>query len=353
MPVKRGVKSGGEKPAGALGRKAGAGRARTGGARRADGEKSAGADCASRRRKPVPLDRLETERPNHASAAIDRAAIPEILRTINDEDAKVPGAVRKAIPAIGRAVAIIAARLKSGGRLFYVGAGTSGRLGVVDASEMPPTYGTDPSLVQAVIAGGPEAVFRSMEGAEDDYEAGRRDLAARGVGSRDAVLGLSASGRARYVAGALDLAREVGASAIALTCNRNSDLLGHAELGIVVRTGPEVVAGSTRMKAGTAEKLTLNMISTAVMILLGRVRGNRMAYLQPKCRKLRERGEAMVAAETGASRREARRAIEACGGSVAEAIELLREGKAPGRGRIAPQRFRSLLAIRRKDSAPR
>ncbi|MCX7805753.1 MAG: N-acetylmuramic acid 6-phosphate etherase [Planctomycetota bacterium] len=317
MPAARRAKRGRGKSGWTSAKDTGAG----GGAARGEGR--AGGKGGRRRHGTVPLDRLETEQPNPASAAIDRASIPEILRAINGEDAKVPGAVREAIPAIARAVETITARLKSGGRLFYVGAGTSGRLGVVDASEMPPTYGTDPSLVQAVIAGGPEAVFRSMEGAEDDYGAGRRDLAARGVGPRDAVLGLSASGRARYVAGALDLAREVGAAAIAFTCNANSDLLKHAGIGIVVRTGPEIIAGSTRMKAGTAEKLTLNMISTTVMILLGRVRGNRMAFLQPKCRKLRERSEAILMAEAGVTRSEARRALKACGGSVAEALKLL------------------------------
>lgn len=269
------------------------------------------------------LDDLSTEGRNPRTANIDKLPLVEMLATINDEDQTVPRAVREAIPAIAQAVERIVERLSAGGRLFYVGAGTSGRLGVVDASEMPPTYGTAPQLVQGIIAGGPEAVFRSMEGAEDDYDAGRRDLAARNLCEKDAVLGLSVSGRARYVAGALDHARSLGAAAIVFTCNEDARVLPHAETAIVVRTGAEVIAGSTRMKAGTAEKLVLNMISTATMIRLGRVRGNLMVNLQLRCDKLRERAELMVAREAGVSRERAREALAACGGSVPLALANL------------------------------
>jgi N-acetylmuramic acid 6-phosphate etherase len=256
---------------------------------------------------------------------------------INREDATVARAVAKAIPAIAKAVEAIAARLASsplprlgggrgrarGGRLFYIGAGTSGRLGCVDASEMPPTYGVSRTLVQGIIAGGYGALLRSKEGAEDDGAAGRADIARLKVGSRDAVIGLSVSGRARYVREALNEARRRGAFTACITCNRNSALIPCADVAIVAETGPEVVTGSTRMKAGTAQKLILNMLSTAAMVRLGRVKGNRMVDLQIKCEKLHERARDLVMEQAGVSARAARAALRAHSGSVRAAVAAL------------------------------
>jgi N-acetylmuramic acid 6-phosphate etherase len=232
----------------------------------------------------------------------------------------VPRAVAKAIPRITRVVENVVARLRAGGRLIYIGAGTSGRLGCVDASEMPPTYGVPSTLVQGIIAGGPKALLKSQEGAEDNALAGVRDLRAKKVSAKDAVIGLSASGRARYVQAALQEARARGAFAGCITCNRNSPLIEFADVAIVADTGPEVVCGSTRMKAGTAQKLVLNMISTATMVRLGRVKGNRMIDLQIKCEKLRERARNLVMQETGCSAARASRALTASKGSVRGAI---------------------------------
>jgi N-acetylmuramic acid 6-phosphate etherase len=248
----------------------------------------------------------------------------KLLRVINREDAKVAGAVRKAIPQIARAVEAVSLRLAHGGRLFYIGAGTSGRLGCVDASEMPPTYGVPHTLVQGIIAGGRGALLRSREGAEDDGAAGREAIRKNKIGKADAVVGLSASGRAAYVREALCAARRRGAFTACITCNKNSALIPCAEIALIAETGPEVVAGSTRMKAGTAQKLILNMLSTAVMVRLGRVLGNRMADLQIKCGKLRERACGLVMEQTGVSARKALAALDAHGGSVRQAIQGLR-----------------------------
>jgi N-acetylmuramic acid 6-phosphate etherase len=270
------------------------------------------------------LRHLATEQANPRSARLDTLPVVELLRVINGEDATVAGAVAKAIPAIARTVEAIVLRLARGGRLFYIGAGTSGRLGCVDASEMPPTYGVPATLVQGIIAGGYDALLRSQEGAEDDGAAGVRDTLARGIGERDAVIGLSVSGRARYVREALREARRRGAFTACITCNRNSALIPCVRVAIVAETGPEVVAGSTRMKAGTAQKLILNMLSTATMVRLGRVKGNRMVDLQLKCEKLRERARNLVMEETGASAAAACRALQAAGGSVRKAVTALR-----------------------------
>lgn len=282
---------------------------------------------------------LATEQANPRSARLDNLPLIELLHVINREDAMVAAAVAKAIPRIACVVSAVVPRLKRGGRLFYIGAGTSGRLGCVDASEMPPTYGVPPTLVQGIIAGGPEALVRSIEGAEDNGAAGVRDIAARNVGKRDAVVGLSVSGRARYVRDALREARRRGAFTACITCNRNSALIPGAEMAIVAETGPEVVAGSTRMKAGTAQKMILNMISTAAMVRLGRVKGNRMVDLQIKCEKLRERARNLVMEETGVSAGQALRALKASGGSIREAIAALAQGrrkKAKGRRAARP-----------------
>jgi N-acetylmuramic acid 6-phosphate etherase len=269
------------------------------------------------------LRKLATERSNPRSTNLDAMPVKKLLRTINAEDQSVPRAVAKAIPQIERAVREVVERLRSGGRLIYIGAGTSGRLGCVDASEMPPTYGVPHTLVQGIIAGGPKALLKSQEGAEDDALAGVRDLRRKNVSDRDAVIGLSASGRARYVQAALQEARARGAFAGCITCNRNSPLIAFADVAIVAETGPEVVCGSTRMKAGTAQKLILNMISTATMVQLGRVKGNRMVDLQIKCDKLRERARNLIMHETGCSATRASRALKAANGSVRDAIAMI------------------------------
>jgi len=269
------------------------------------------------------LRQLATEKPNPRSRNLDRVSTARLLRIINAEDQRVPLAVRRCIPQIEKTVNAVCSRLKSGGRLFYIGAGTSGRLGCVDASEMPPTYGVPPDLVQGIMAGGFEALIKSKEGAEDDGPAGRRDIRARKVGRHDAVVGLSASGRARYVREALQEARRRGAFTACITCNSNSELIPRADVAIVARTGPEVVTGSTRMKAGTAQKMILNMLSTATMVRLGRVKGNRMVDLQIKCAKLAERARNLVVDATGVTEKEAEKALRRAGGSVRGAIEGL------------------------------
>jgi N-acetylmuramic acid 6-phosphate etherase len=273
------------------------------------------------------LRKLATERPNPRSARLDKISTRQLLRVINREDAFVARAVARAIPQIGRALDKIAARLKRGGRLFYIGAGTSGRLGCLDASEMPPTYGVPLTLVQGIIAGGDKALRRSIEGAEDDGAAGVADIRARKIGKRDAVVGLSVSGRARYVREALLEARKRGAFTACITCNKNSALIACADVAIVAETGAEVVAGSTRMKAGTAQKMILNMLSTGAMVRLGRVKGNRMLDLQIKCEKLEERACYLIMEETGASAAAALKALKAGGGSVRKAIALLKRKK--------------------------
>ena len=249
----------------------------------------------------------------------------DVLRAINREDATVHRAVFKTIPQIAKAVVAIAARLKNKGRLFYVGAGTSGRLGCVDASELPPTYGVSPKLVQGIIAGGYGALRRSIEGAEDDSARGVAEIGRRRVGAGDAVVGLSASGRATFVQAALQEAARRGAFTACITCNRNSALIPLAEVAIVADTGAEVVAGSTRMKAGTAQKMILNMLSTAVMVRLGRVKGNRMADMQIKCAKLADRAALMVVEETGVELPAARTALKTHRGSIRKAIAALKK----------------------------
>ena len=268
---------------------------------------------------------LATEQSNPNSTRLDKLPVEKLLRVINREDATIAAAVNRAVPAIAKATTAIAARLKKGGRLFYIGAGTSGRLGCLDASEMPPTYGVSPLLVQGIIAGGPKALTQSQEGAEDDGAAGIADIRSRKIGKKDAVVGLSVSGRARYVREALNEARKRGAFTACITCNANSLLIPCADVAMIAQTGPEVVTGSTRMKAGTAQKMILNMISTAAMVRLGRVKGNRMLDLQIKCEKLQERALNLVVEETGASVEAAQAALKKSRGSVRAAVTALRK----------------------------
>lgn len=260
-----------------------------------------------------------TESRNPRAAALASFSTREILELMNDEDATVPAAVRAAIPAIERATDEIVASLARGGRLRYVGAGTSGRLGVLDASELPPTFGVDGDLVRGIIAGGDDALRNAIEGAEDDAGAGARDARER-VRSNDVVVGVSASGRTRYVIAALVMAREIGARTVALICDASSPLAQGAEIVIALDVGPEILAGSSRLKAGTATKLVLNMLSTAVMIRSGRTRGDLMIDLRATNTKLRERATRMVRDETGLDEDAARARLEANGWSVRRAL---------------------------------
>ncbi len=267
---------------------------------------------------------LTTEARNPASMDIDKKTTLEMLQIINDEDKTVAFAVEKVLPDVARAVDLIVPRLRCGGRLFYIGAGTSGRLGIVDASECPPTFGTPPELVQGIIAGGREAVFRSQEGAEDNMDSGGRDVAERGFTANDVLVGLSASGRTPYVIGALRYARRLGAATIGITCNDAAAMQGEVDVLIAPIVGPEVITGSTRMKAGTAQKMVLNMLSTVTMIQLGRVQSNLMVNMQTLCGKLRDRARRVVALAAGVDEATAESALQASGGLVREAIESLR-----------------------------
>lgn len=268
-----------------------------------------------------------TEQENERSRGLDTLSIAETLALINDEDHGVPAAVRRELPAIARAVEGVVARLRDGGRLIYVGTGTSGRLGVLDASECPPTYGVPAELVQGLIAGGYDACHQAVEASEDDREAGARDLEARGVTAKDAVIGLAASGRTPYTIGAVAYAREVGAFTAAITCVPGSAITEAVDVPIAPVVGPEVVAGSTRMKAGTAQKLVLNMISTTAMIQLGYVRGNRMTNMRARNSKLQARAVRILQAETGLDETAATAALEAAGGDVATAVVMVRSGQ--------------------------
>ena len=266
-----------------------------------------------------------TEGRNPRTRGLDRKSTREILRIINREDAKVAHAVAREIPAIARAADAIATALRRGGRLFYVGAGTSGRLGVLDASEIPPTFGVSPQLVQGVIAGGRRALVRAVEGAEDSAAPGRRDMAAKQITRRDAVVGLTASGATPYVLGALRHANAHGALTIGVTSNARSPLARVARIVIAPDVGPEVVAGSTRMKAGTAQKLVLNMLSTAVMVRLGHVYDHWMINVARANRKLRRRAERILEEATGAGVAAVRRAMRQAGHDARVALVMLKK----------------------------
>lgn len=262
----------------------------------------------------------DTESRNPRSAAIDEATTEEVLSTINAEDAGVAGAVREQIPRIARALDAIQERWERGGRLFYVGAGTSGRLGMLDAVECQPTFGTPPDRVQALIAGGAEALVRSVEGAEDRAADGQADLQARKFGPGDALVGIAASGRTPYVLGAIAYANECGAVTVGLSCSPGSALENAVGYPITPVVGPEIVTGSTRMKSGTAQKLVLNMLSTGLMIRTGCVLGNLMVNVQVKNEKLANRAERIVREVAGCPAEEARAALAAAGNDVRLAI---------------------------------
>jgi N-acetylmuramic acid 6-phosphate etherase len=278
------------------------------------------------------LENLLTEQANPASASIDTLATEDMLRVINAEDRGVAEAVAREIPAIARAVDAIVACFQEGGRLFYIGAGTSGRLGVLDASECPPTFGVPAGMVQGIIAGGEAALSRATEASEDDLASGARDLSGRGFTGRDALVGIAASGRTPYVLGAIAEAKRLGAVTVGVSCTPNSELARAAAITITPLVGPEVIAGSTRMKAGTAQKLVLNMLSTGAFIRMGYVYGNLMVNVQPTNAKLADRARRIVAQAAGVSGKSAGELLEAAGGSVRGAIEMAVGGRKKSKG---------------------
>jgi N-acetylmuramic acid 6-phosphate etherase len=270
------------------------------------------------------LQSLATEQRNPNSTHIDTASVEEILRVINTEDHLVPIAVRRELDHIAEAVEIVVEAFKNDGRLFYVGAGTSGRLGVVDASECPPTFGTDPEMVQGIIAGGKQAVFRSQEGAEDIPEKGAEALAEHGVTENDVVCGIASSGRTPYVVGAVEHARDaIGCPTLFVTTVPRDELDVDPDVAICPVVGPEVIMGSTRMKSGTAQKLVLNMITTASMVRLGKVYENMMVDLRRTSEKLVERGIRTVMMVTGVDYDEADEILDQCDGHVKTAIVMI------------------------------
>ena len=267
---------------------------------------------------------LSTEQRNPRSMDIDGEQVFDILKIINSEDRRVAHVVRKEIPYIAKAVDLVVDALRKGGRLIYVGAGTSGRLGILDAAECPPTYGTDPNMIQGLIAGGKRAVFRSIEGAEDRAAEGRQAIDKKRVTERDIVCGIAASRRTPFVVAAVERARERGARTIYITTNPRSDFHLDVDVAICPAVGPEVIMGSTRMKSGTAQKLVLNMITTTAMIRLGKVYENMMIDLQMKSRKLEERAKRVLMIVTGVNYQTAEKALRGAGGHVKTAIVMIK-----------------------------
>lgn len=267
------------------------------------------------------LEKLSTEARNPASSRIDKLDTLSMMRVMNDEDQKTALAVKAILPDIARAVDVIAARLKTGGRLFYMGSGTSGRLGILDAVECPPTYSTDPDLVQGLIAGGKEAIFRAREGAEDSLDKGADDIISHDLSAKDVLVGITASGRTPYVLGGMEEARRRGAFVIGVACSKEPDIACTADLMLICLPGPEVVTGSTRMKAGTVTKMILNMLSTGTMIRLGKVRGNLMIDVKATNEKLKERATRIVMTVTGMDRAAAEKALRESDGRARLAVE--------------------------------
>ena len=279
------------------------------------------------------LGLLTTEARNPATHDIDNLSAVEIVKLMNSEDQKVAAAVGAVADDIASAVELIVERLSAGGRLVYAGAGTSGRLGVLDAVECPPTFNTPPALVVGVMAGGPDALLRAVEGVEDSARAGRADMQQVDLGNRDVVVGIAASGRTPYVIGALDYARETGAGTIAFSCNPNPRIQAHADLSITPLVGPEVLSGSTRLKAGTATKMVLNMLTTAAMVRLGKTYSNLMVDLRATNLKLTERARRIVQILTNCSSTEADDLLQRCDGEVKTAIVADKLGISPVRAR--------------------
>ncbi|HZT43531.1 MAG TPA: N-acetylmuramic acid 6-phosphate etherase [Chthonomonadaceae bacterium] len=272
------------------------------------------------------LARLETEGRNPRTMELDRLPTGELVRALHAENAAVLAAVEAALPQVAQVVDLLADRLGRGGHLFYVGAGTSGRFGVLDASECPPTFGVEPDLVQGIIAGGPVALTTSVEGAEDDPAIGARDLLARGVSENDVIVGIASSGRTPYVVGALEAARRAGAVTVAVVNVTGAALSPHADITLAAITGPEPLTGSTRMKAGTAQKLILNLLTTATMVRLGKVYQNLMVDLRATNSKLRDRAARIVMAAADVDRAAAEEALREADGHAKTAIVMLRLG---------------------------
>ncbi|GHO76689.1 N-acetylmuramic acid 6-phosphate etherase [Ktedonobacter sp. SOSP1-85] len=283
------------------------------------------------------LQAMETEGANPASAQIDQMSALEIVQVMNAEDARVALAVQQELPQIALAVEESAKRLRQGGRLIYLGAGTSGRLGILDASECPPTFSTPPELVIGLIAGGPPAILKAVEGAEDNPEGGKADLQQLHIEARDIVVGIAASGRTPYVLGAVTYAREVGALTVGLACNSQTPLHSTVDIMIAPVVGPEVVSGSTRLKAGTAQKMALNMLSTSVMILLGKTYGNQMVDVHASNYKLQRRASKIVQTIAGIEQEQADALLAQCDGETKTAIVV-------ARAHVSPQEARQQLA---------
>ncbi|MFY9842318.1 MAG: N-acetylmuramic acid 6-phosphate etherase [Terriglobales bacterium] len=281
------------------------------------------------------LRRLGTERNNSASANLDRKTTLDIARIINSEDAKVAGAVKRALPQIARAIDLIADAISHGGRLIYVGTGTSGRIAALDAVECPPTFDVDPRMVQFIIAGGPKALAAAVEADEDSRKLGRKAAAQIKPTKKDVVVGIAASGRTPFTIAAIEYARAHGAKTVAVVCNPKSALGKAADVNIVAEVGAEVVAGSTRMKAGTAQKMILNMLSTGAMTRLGHVYGNLMVNVHPKNEKLAERGAGILEKAAGLEPRSARKLLVAAGGRVPVALVMAKAGISRARAVVA------------------
>lgn len=265
---------------------------------------------------------LTSEQRNQASANLDQLSTIELVELLNKEDQKVALAIQPILPAIASAIDVIASALQLGGRLIYIGAGTSGRLGILDASECPPTFGVDSQIVQGIIAGGQQAMFSAQEGAEDDVNAGKNDLTAIELTPQDVVVGIAASGRTPYVIGALNYANELGCQTIAISCNAQSAIAQLANIELTAIVGPEVLTGSSRMKAGTAQKLLLNMLSTGAMIKVGKVYQNLMVDVKASNDKLIERSENIIIEVTGVERQRAKQLLQQANQHVKTAIVM-------------------------------
>ena len=304
-------------------------------------------------RQSETISHLSTEQRNPTSANLDHESTLDIVRIINREDAKVAGAVLKALPQIAKAIDIIAAHLRTGGRLLYVGAGTSGRIAALDASECPPTFSTDPRMVQFIIAGGPNALGAAVEANEDSRELGVSEMAKRKPGKKDVVVGIAASGRTPFTVAAIEYARKRGAATVAVTCNENSPLEQAADIGIVTPVGPEVLSGSSRMKAGTAQKMVLNMLTTGAMTRLGYVYGNLMVNVNPKNAKLVERAIQILQDAAEVDRSSADAAFRSSGRNVPAALVMLKTGLPPAQAKQRLKKHKGNVRQAIEDTADR
>ena len=293
-----------------------------------------------------------TETDNPKTSEIDKVSTLEAVRLINTEDKLVAEALEKVLPDVAAAIDKIVERMQNGGRLFYIGTGTSGRLGVLDASEIPPTYGVSYDLVQGVIAGGYDALHKATESSEDNLEQGADDLKARGLTEKDAVVGIAASGRTPYTIGAVKYARELGCFTACIVCNPDSELTKAAEVAIVPVVGPEAITGSTRMKAGTAQKMVLNMISTVAMIRLGYVRGNHMTNMRASNDKLHDRAVRILMDEAGVEEAAATKLMNDASGDLRIALVMARTHSTAGEAQSALERTNYVVELATTDLAP-